>query len=87
MNAQSIKPLQLKVEDISRILNSDKMLLSRMSDTCFRRCIASFEREYLNPLEQNCVDRCIYKYDQMIREVMSPSSQQQQNPQNALQKK
>lgn len=42
-----------------------------MGDLCFRRCIVSFEKEYLNPLEQNCVDRCVSKYDQMIREVFA----------------
>lgn len=53
----------IKADDLSRILNADKLLLNNMSDVCFRRCVLSLEKEYLNPLEQNCVDRCVNKYD------------------------
>jgi len=56
---------------ISRIINTDKLLINNMTDLCFRRCVFSYEKEYLNPLEQNCVDRCVSKYDQMIREVFT----------------
>ena len=41
----------LRAEDLARILNTDKLLLNNMSDLCFRRCIMSFEKEYLNQLE------------------------------------
>ena len=41
----------LRAEDLARILNTDKLLLNNMSDLCFRRCIVSFEKEYLNQLE------------------------------------
>lgn len=58
-----VKETSIKAEDLSRILNSDKLLLNNMSDLCFRRCVLSLEKEYLNPIEQNCVDRCVNKYD------------------------
>lgn len=64
-------PQKLSHESVARILNTDKLLLNSMGDVCFRRCIVSFEKEYLNPLEQNCVDRCVSKYDQMIKEVFA----------------
>ena len=63
MSSVIAKPSQIKPEMISRILNTDKLLINNMTDLCFRRCIVSYEKEYLNPLEQNCVDRCVSKYD------------------------
>ena len=43
--------ISLKVEEMSRILNTDKMIISSIGDICFRRCILSYDKEYLNPLE------------------------------------
>lgn len=51
MSAVNAKPSQLKPEIISRILNTDKLLINNMTDLCFRRCIVSYEKEYLNALE------------------------------------
>ncbi|TNV85105.1 hypothetical protein FGO68_gene4899 [Halteria grandinella] len=68
---EEVSPTVIKAEHIARILNTDKLLLNNMSDLCFRRCIASFEKEFLNHMEQNCVDRCVSKYDQMVREVIT----------------
>ena len=45
------KSASVKVEDFARIINTDKLIINNVSDICFRRCIASFEKEYLNPLE------------------------------------
>jgi hypothetical protein len=68
--APQTQSVTIKAEHLARILNTDKLLLNNISDVCFRRCIASFEKEFLNQMEQNCVDRCVSKYDQMVREVI-----------------
>jgi hypothetical protein len=47
------------------------MILTGLGEVCFRRCIVSYEKEYLSTGEQSCVDRCAFKYDQMIREVFA----------------
>lgn len=43
--------IKLKVEDFAIILNTDKMLIKTIDEICFRRCILSYENEYLNQLE------------------------------------
>lgn len=48
---QKGKPGVITPEIFARIINTDKILLNNISDLCFRRCIASFEKEYLNPME------------------------------------
>jgi len=45
---QQVSPVPISTEQLARILNSDKMLLNRIGDLCFRRCIVSYEKEYLN---------------------------------------
>ncbi len=45
------QPIPITPESLARILNSDKMLLSRMGDICFHRCIVSYDKEYLNQIE------------------------------------
>eukprot|EP00355_Strombidium_rassoulzadegani_P007752 CAMPEP_0168616120 /NCGR_PEP_ID=MMETSP0449_2-20121227/4866_1 /TAXON_ID=1082188 /ORGANISM="Strombidium rassoulzadegani, Strain ras09" /LENGTH=44 /DNA_ID= /DNA_START= /DNA_END= /DNA_ORIENTATION= len=41
---------------------SNKMLMQNMSKKCFTKCIIDFDRENLNHIEKNCLDRCINKY-------------------------
>ena len=52
------------------VLNADKNILRSISSVCFRRCIPDYEKEFLNEAEMVCVDRCTYKYDQMIKFVL-----------------
>jgi len=56
------------VEDLVRLVNTDKLILQDVAEVCFRRCVSSYQKEHLNHLEQNCVDRCVYKYNQMLYE-------------------
>ena len=51
------------------LLNAEKVLLKDIGKVCFERCIVDSQLEYLTPLEQNCVDRCTSKYDQVVRVV------------------
>jgi hypothetical protein len=59
----------LTAEQLAAIINTDKSILRHIATTCFERCVYSFEREALNAAEQNCVDRCTNKFDQMVRLV------------------
>eukprot|EP00184_Porphyridium_aerugineum_P005718 CAMPEP_0184701954 /NCGR_PEP_ID=MMETSP0313-20130426/22275_1 /TAXON_ID=2792 /ORGANISM="Porphyridium aerugineum, Strain SAG 1380-2" /LENGTH=64 /DNA_ID=CAMNT_0027162221 /DNA_START=44 /DNA_END=234 /DNA_ORIENTATION=+ len=37
-------------------------LMHKMSDQCFKKCIAKFAEGDLTRAEQECVDRCVDKY-------------------------
>lgn len=43
--------IRMKPEDMARVLNADKMLLNGVGEICFRRCISTYDKEYLNSLE------------------------------------
>ena len=60
----------LNASQLAMILNADKSILRSIGTICFRRCIPSYEKEYLNDAEMVCVDRCTYKYDQMLKHVV-----------------
>ena len=54
----------LNVDELAVAMNADKQLLKTIGTICFRRCISnSFENDMLNPLEQNCIDRCTFKFN------------------------
>ena len=64
----------MSAKELSMIFNSEKILLRDIANTCFQRCVVDsrgFEKEYLNPLEMNCIDRCTSKYDQVVRVMES----------------
>ena len=63
------KHRQVTAEQLALIMNTDKYLARNIATVCFERCVYSFEREMLNAAEQNCVDRCTNKFDQMVRLV------------------
>ena len=62
-----ISPAQL-----SLLLQQEKIFLQGVGDTCFDRCIIpygekAYNIEFLNPAEQNCVDRCTSKAYQVLK--------------------
>ena len=59
----------MSVDTLVRLVNSEKMMLDNSGEVCFRRCVMSYEKEYLNTLEQSCVDRCTHKYVAMMRQA------------------
>ena len=65
MDNRESKPqlASLSAEQLATVMNADKQILRSMTTICFRRCVLSFEKEYLSEGEQNCVDRCTHKYD------------------------
>lgn len=60
----------LNASQLAVILNADKSILRSIGTICFRRCIPSYEKEFLNDAEMLCVDRCTNKYDQMLKHVV-----------------
>ena len=60
----------LNASQLAVVMNADKSILRSIGSICFRRCIPSYEKEYLNEAEMVCVDRCTYKYDQMLKHVV-----------------
>jgi hypothetical protein len=66
-------PVQTKTLDANQlayVIQGDKQLMKMASEKCMRRCVLAFETEHLNVMEQNCVDRCVYKFDEMVRLVV-----------------
>ena len=65
MKSATLDPKQLAI-----VMNLDKQIMKSVGAICFRRCIPpEWHIEYLNDLEMNCVDRCVNKYDRMIKFV------------------
>ena len=60
----------LNASQLAVVMNADKSILRSIGSICFRRCIPSYEKEHLNEAEMVCVDRCTYKYDQMLKHVV-----------------
>ena len=62
----NIESRKLTAKELSLLLHQDQLFIQGVSSTCFDRCVVqygekAFNNEFLNPLEQNCVDRCTNK--------------------------
>ena len=68
------KQVNLDAEQFATVMNADKQILRSIASTCFRRCVLTYEKEFLNDSELNCVDRCTYKYDSMIKHLVDTNS-------------
>ena len=47
----------LDAKQLAYLMQADKMLLKNIGSTCFKRCIITYQTEYLNDYEMNCIDR------------------------------
>ena len=62
--------VKLNVDQLAMTMQAEHHLMMQIGTVCFRRCCStSFETEFLNPLEQNCVDRCGYKFTEMVSHI------------------
>ena len=53
----------------------------RMTEQCFRKCVAMYKDADLSVGEATCVDRCVHKYmtvHSKVQEVLGAHAQQQQ---------
>lgn len=55
----------MDVNELAFLAQHDQDLVHRISRTCYRKCVASFEKDQLSFGEQNCLDRCTYKFTQV----------------------
>ena len=58
---------RLDFKELAYLLNAEHYVMRSLGEVCFRKCIASFDKEHLSFEEENCVDRCTYKYHQVMQ--------------------
>ncbi|CAI2386491.1 unnamed protein product [Moneuplotes crassus] len=45
----------------------DQKIMNNLSKTCTRMCISDYENEEIALGEANCLNRCTYKYSQLVK--------------------
>jgi hypothetical protein len=73
----SSKQTKLDAQQLAYVLQVDKYLMKQIGEKCMRRCVLTYEVELLNALEQNCVDRCTSKFDEMVTHIASTNPMMQ----------
>ena len=58
-----------------------KDLFNKMTEQCFRKCVALYKEEHLSVGEATCVDRCVHKYmaaHGKVQDILGKQAQQMQ---------
>ena len=59
----------------------------RMTEQCFKKCVATYKEEALSVGEATCVDRCVHKYMTVhgkVQEILGQQAAQAQAAQAAM---
>ena len=56
-------------------------MFNKMTEQCFRKCVALYKEEHLSVGEATCVDRCVHKYmaaHGKVQDILGKQAQQMQ---------
>jgi len=60
-------------------------MFNKMTEQCFKKCVAMFKEETLSVGEATCVDRCVNKYMTVHGKIQDILGQQAQQAQASMQ--
>jgi len=62
-------------------------MFNKMTEQCFKKCVATYKEEALSVGEATCVDRCVHKYMTVhgkVQEILGQQAAQAQAAQAAM---